>query len=162
MRNASGSLMKLTNDNLTNKTAVVCEYWIFNRCGFTISRVCLREIWMKREKRENQMSRTLSKGEGGEVAGQRVGRTDYVDGTMPQMPGEKTKKCQNDEIVVRTSRIYLRLPFRALFYRRGRMIIDVDNASLLFKRCVQAWNFYGIDYLFNDSIATSIISNIIR
>lgn len=162
MRNASGSLMKLTNDNLTNKTAVVCEYWIFNRCGFTISHVCLREIWMKREKRENQTSRTSSKGEGGEVAG-RVGRTDYVDRTMPQMPGEKTtKKCQNDEIVVRTSRIYLRLPLRALFYRRGRMIIDVDNASLLFKRRVQAWNFYSIDYLFSDSIATLIISNIVR
>lgn len=70
----------------------------------------------------------MSKGEGGEVAGQRVGRTDYVDGTMPQMSGEKTtKKRQNDEIVVRTSRIYLQLPLHALFYRRGRMIIDVTR-----------------------------------
>jgi len=34
----------------------------------------------------------MSKGKGGEVTGQRVGRTDYVDGTMPQMPGEKRRK----------------------------------------------------------------------
>lgn len=136
MRNASDSLMKLTNDNLANKTAVNREYWIFNRCGFTISRVCLREIWTKREKRENQTSRTLSKGEGGEVAGQRVGRTDYVDGTMPQMPGEK-----NDEKVPERWNSSVHFA-NLLAASTSRFVLSTwtndnrRNASLLFKRHV--------------------------
>jgi len=45
------------------------------------------------------------------------------------------KKRQDDEIVVRTSRIYLRLPLCSLFYRRGRTIMDVTRVYYLEDTC---------------------------
>jgi len=48
--------MKLTNDNLTSKSAVICEYWIFNRAAVSqfrafICRVCLEYERNTRNKR---------------------------------------------------------------------------------------------------------------
>jgi len=78
--------MKLMNNNLANKSVIVCDYWIFNCCSFTISYVCL-------EYERNMRIKCREWVKVKEVTGQRVGRTDYVDGTMPQMPGKNDEKA---------------------------------------------------------------------